>query len=345
LALLVAFWLNQPPKAQPPAFEPAASPYAHAIYAEGIVESDQTSGENINILPEVSGRITAVLAQEGQAVHAGQPLFTLDDTVQRGVAEQARAQSQAALALLEELKAEPRRETLAVADAQLEQARANAKTLEDERDKLKASFAIDPRSVSRQALDAAVDGADAGRAAVELAARQLSLVKAGAWTYDVRSQEAQYQSLSGASESAKALLDKYVVRAPSDGVVLAINASNGAFASSQGVYDSYTQQYEPAAVLGSSRGALAVRVYVDEVLLSRLPNDGKMRAELVVRGSGVHQALDFVRIQPYVTPKVELSDQRQERVDLRVLPVIFRIRPDAGVRLYPGQLVDVYISE
>ena len=42
--------------------------------------------------------------------------------------------------------------------------------------------------------------------------------------------------------------------------------------------------------------------------------------------------------------KIELSNQRQERVDLRVLPVIFRFeKKDAPV--YPGQLVDVYIGQ
>ena len=30
-------------------------------------------------------------------------------------------------------------------------------------------------------------------------------------------------------------------------------------------------------------------------------------------------------MQPFVSPKIELSDQRQERVDVRVLPVIFRV--------------------
>ncbi len=49
-------------------------------------------------------------------------------------------------------------------------------------------------------------------------------------------------------------------------------------------------------------------------------------------------------LQPYVTPKIELSDQRQERLDLRVLPVIFRFKPSAATAVYPGQLVDVFIG-
>jgi HlyD family secretion protein len=49
-------------------FKPVSNPYDSAIYANGIIESDQPSGENINIFPEVSGPITKVLAREGQQV-------------------------------------------------------------------------------------------------------------------------------------------------------------------------------------------------------------------------------------------------------------------------------------
>ena len=66
LALVSAFIFSQQPKSQPPLFKPAANPYAHGIYSNGIVESDQTHGENINIYPEVAGPITQILVQEGQ---------------------------------------------------------------------------------------------------------------------------------------------------------------------------------------------------------------------------------------------------------------------------------------
>ena len=64
------------------------------------------------------------------------------------------------------------------------------------------------------------------------------------------------------------------------------------------------------------------------------------RADVAPRDLTPKVPLEFVRVQPYVSPKIELSNQRQEQVDLRVLPVIFRFeKKDAPV--YPGQLVDV----
>jgi HlyD family secretion protein len=61
-------------KPQPPVFKPVSNPFDSAIYANGMIESDLPSGENINIFPQVSGPITQVFVQEGQQVSAGTPL-------------------------------------------------------------------------------------------------------------------------------------------------------------------------------------------------------------------------------------------------------------------------------
>lgn len=345
VAIVVAILLNRPVKPQPPAFQPVSNPYAQAIFANGIIESEQTSGENINVFPEVSGRVVNTFVSEGQKVRAGQPLFAIDDSIQRAATEQQRLLAQGALAMLNELKAEPRRETLQVAEAQVVQAQANLATLAQQRDKLQQSAALDPRSVSRNALDSAIDAANAAKAALDVAQRQLDLTKAGAWIYDIQNQAAQYAAASHAYDSAQALLDKYVVKAPADGVVIALNTPKGGYASPQGVYDSYTEASLPPVVLGSASGVLNVRVYVDEILLSRLPKGGAIKAEMGIRGANVQIPLQFVRIQPYVTPKIELSNERQEQVDLRVLPVIFSFHTDPKIKLYPGEEVDVYISQ
>jgi HlyD family secretion protein len=93
------------------------------IYAEGIVESDQPSGENINIYPEVAGTVKQILVAEGQEVRKGAPLLLLiDDSIERATVEQQHSQWQAALTLLDELRAQPRKENLDVAKAQVDAA-------------------------------------------------------------------------------------------------------------------------------------------------------------------------------------------------------------------------------
>jgi HlyD family secretion protein len=277
-ALVAAYLFGIERKAQPPVFKPVSSPYDSAIYANGIIESDQSSGANINIYPEVSGPITQVPVREGQQVSAGTLLFTIDDSVPR---------------------------------ANVELAESNLKAARDQYDKRRASYDIDPRSISKDVLDTAED-------AVNQAAATLKV--------------------------ANALLQKYSVKAPLDGVVLALNATAGSYVSSQGAYDTYTELFDPLVVMGAPQDYLAVRCYVDEILVSRLPSHWHIRAQMSIRGTDIKVPLEFVRVQPYVSPKIELSNQRQEKVDLRVLPVIFRFeKKDAPV--YPGQLVDVYIGQ
>ena len=342
-ALVAAYLFGIARKAQPPVFAPVSSPYESAIYANGIVESDQSSGSNINIYPEVSGPITRIFVHEGQVVSAGMPLLAMDDSVQKAQTEQLRLQAEAALALLNELKAEPRMEALAIAAAQVDLAEASLRVACDQYDKDRASYDLDPKSISKGVLDTADDTARQASAALDVARRQLDLTKAGAWSYDIVSQEKQSAALQQAYLAANALLQKYVIKAPADGVVLSLYAAVGSYVSPQGAYDPYTQGFDQLAIMGPAQDYLAVRCYVDEILISRLPSKWHIRAQMSISGTDIKVPLEFVRVQPYVSPKIELSNQRQEKVDLRVLPVIFRFQKQ-DIPVYPGQLVDVYIG-
>jgi HlyD family secretion protein len=276
--LVAAYIFGMERKAQPPVFKPVSNPYESAIYANGMIESEQPNGANINIFPEVSGPITQVFVHEGQQVSAGTPLFTIDDSVQR---------------------------------ANTELAEANLKAARDQYDKRRASYDIDPKSISKDVLDTAED----------------AVIQAAA-----------------ALKAANALLQYYSVKAPVDGVALSVNAAVGSYVSSQGAYDTYTELFDPLVVMSGPQDYLDVRCYVDEILVSRLPSPWHIQAQMQIMGTDIKVPLEFVRVQPYVSPKIELSNQKQEQVDLRVLPVIFRFeKKDAPV--YPGQMVDVFIGQ
>ncbi len=293
LGLGSAYFLRIHPNPQPPAFKPASNPYATGIYANGIIETVQSSGANVNIYPEVPGTVVKIPVTEGQQVKAGTPLLILDDSVQRS--------------------------TAASAKAQIGVAKANLANLKAQFTKLKTSWQLDSRSVSRDALDTAENGVKAAEANLELAQKQY--------------------------EASGALLTKYVVKAVSDGTVLSINTSVGSYISSQGAYASYSGGFLPVMVMGNLHGDLAVRCYVDELLIQRLPDPSRMQARMFIRGTETSIPLKFVRVQPNVSPKIELSSQRTERVDVRVLPVIFSFEKPKALSLYTGQLVDVYIGK
>jgi HlyD family secretion protein len=280
-------------KPQPPAFNPASNPFAHGIYAEGIIESYQTNGTNINIYPEVPGTITKILVSEGKIVKKGSPLILIDDSVQRATAEQQKAQ--------------------------IEFASASLKSAQDQLDKQIKSHELEPRSVSKNDLDNAENVVNVAKVNVEVMRKQYEL--------------------------AQTLLSKYAIKSPIDGVILSINVAVGSYISSQGAYGTYTGAFNPVIVMGSSQAYMGVRCYIDEILISRLPQPSQMDARMSVRGTNISIPLEYVRVQPYVSPKIELSNQRAERVDVRVLPVIFRFDQQKDLHLYPGQLVDVYIGE
>ena len=329
----------------PPAFRPAQNPYAKGIYAEGVIESFQPNGENINIFPEVSGTVTRILVSEGARVGKGTPLLEIEPSVQRATVAQQKAATKSALALLKELKAEPRKETLAVSKAQVVSAAASLKTAKDDLAFVQRSFTLNPKSVSKQQLTDARNAVNVAQGNLQVQQKNYELTKAGAWTYDIQNQQHLYESALKTYESGKALLAKYTIRAPADGVIFSIIAAKGSFVSTAGIYETYTQAYTPVIVMGSSgEPSYQVRCFVDEILVPRLPALSQMKARMFLRGTDISVPLKFVRVAPYVIPKVELSDQRTELVDVRDLSVLFRFKPPKGVHIYPGILVDVYLQ-
>ena len=333
-----------PHKPLAPFFDPAPNPYPQGIYASGIVESYQSNGANINVYPEVSGSVVRVLFTEGETVTKGSPLVQIDDSIQRATVAEQRSQAEAAQALLDELRSEPRKENLAVARAQVEMARASWKMTEDALDKQERSFRLAPESVSKDVLDSAMNAKKVAAANLEMVDRRYQLVRAGAWSFDIRSQEKRTEALDRAYAASSALLAKYTLKAPTDGILISVGATVGSYVSSQGIYDPYTHGSDPVVVMSSAKGMFEVRCYVDEILLPRLPPEGKLQGQLFIRGTNTKIPLEFVRIQPHVSSQLVLSSERPEKVDLRALPVIFRFQAPPDVHMFSGQMVDVYIG-
>jgi HlyD family secretion protein len=82
--------------------------------------------------------------------------------------------------------------------------------------------------------------------------------------------------------------------------------------------------------MGRKTAYLQVRAYLDEILVPRLPAPADITAKMFIHGlNNISVPLQFVRIQPDVTPKIELSDQRTEKVDVRALPILFKFKISA----------------
>jgi hypothetical protein len=86
-----------------------------------------------------------------------------------------------------------------------------------------------------------------------------------------------------------------------------------------------------------------VRVDVDEFDIPRFRSE--LPAKAVPRGNlQVRYPLRFVRVEPFVVPKKSLTGDNTERVDTRVLQVIYEFDPAGLPPLFVGQQVEVFID-
>jgi hypothetical protein len=108
-------------------------------------------------------------------------------------------------------------------------------------------------------------------------------------------------------------------------------------------------EFAPAAVLATPlmilgvTNPLHIRVDIDESEIPRFHESAKAYAS--VRGRpDVKVEIQFVRSEPYVVPKKSLNGGVSERVDTRVLQIIYSVLPN-NIDAITGQQVDVYIEE
>jgi RND family efflux transporter MFP subunit len=131
----------------------------------------------------------------------------------------------------------------------------------------------------------------------------------------------------------QALLDRHIVRAPCDGVIIQCNARAG---------ELLTFTNASPIILGDI-SSLQIRADVDEQNACQVASGANAIAYLKNKPE-FSLPLTFVRIEPYVIPKRSLTGQSDERVDTRVLQVIFSFNPPEAFPVYIGQRVDVMIE-
>jgi HlyD family secretion protein len=152
---------------------------------------------------------------------------------------------------------------------------------------------------------------------------------------DVEVSRAQLASAEATREQTKLLMERLTIRAPIDGTILQINTRVGEYASGSG---------KSAAMVLGQIDLLQVRADVDEQLAPRVSEN--MTAQAWIKGDSTHPMdLAFVRIEPFIVPKISLTGSSAERVDTRVLQVIFTLKPDQQRKVYVGQQMDIYLMD
>jgi len=312
-----------------PVQSPPVATYTRTVAGVGLVEA---SSENIAISTPVSGLCTQVYVKVGDRVKAGQKLFSLDDRDLQADLAVRRRSLEVAQAQLEKLLRAPRPEEVPVAEAKVAEAE---QTLADASVQQRLMESVtDRRAVRDEDLQRRRIATKAAEARLRQAQADLALLKAGAWDQDIRITRAQVALAEREVQRLQTDIDRLTVTAPIDGRILQSNIRLGEYAQSGPLA-------KPLMVFGSV-SVLNVRTDVDEHEAWKVRADAA--AYGTVRGSGGRRIpLRFVRFEPYVVPKKSLTGDSTERVDTRVLQVIYQVDGDE-VPLYVGQQLDVFIE-
>lgn len=331
-SILVILSLQKPP-VPPIDSPPPKPPYLHYVAGSGIIEANSL---NINLGTPKEGIIEEVFVQPGDCVAAGTPLFRVDTRDLAARKEEALAAKYVAVANFNRLIAQPRPEEVPPLEAQVRQAQMR---LSDEFTQYNLFQNVsDKRAISFNEFNQRKFAARLAKYELEQIKAELALLQAGAWIEDVKISSQQVEEAQATLDVAEANLDQATVRAPVDGMVMQVNIGKGDFA--RGSREDTIFQ-DPIMVFGAT-DPLHVRIDVDEDDAWRVFAGACARG--FVRGnSEINFPLEFVRIEPYVIPKRNLTGENLERVDTRVLQLIYRFDKN-NLPVYLGQLLDVYIE-
>ena len=219
-----------------------------------------------------------------------------------------------------ELDTRQLRADLAVRQQAVAVARARAAVAEARLQDLRRQLEFAEQVKDRRAISA--EEVTRRRSAVETAAAELD--EAGA----------QLSAAESQAHAAQVEIERSTVRTPIDAEVLQVKLRVGEFAPA-------APTSAPLILLGRSK-PLHVRVDVDEHEGWRVRPGAEATGHL--RGNAdLKTPLRFVRFEPFVIPKRSLTGDSTERVDTRVLQVIYRVERD-DLPLFVGQQLDVFID-
>jgi HlyD family secretion protein len=194
---------------------------------------------------------------------------------------------------------------LLVQKAQVTVSKAHLLRLQDQLSRLE--LIEDPRAVSKEELHTRRSDVAVAKAQLEAAEAQV--------TYTIL------------------MLERLCICAPRNGIILQNNIRKGEFISTG----------SPAAIILGDLERLQVRAEIDEQNASHiLPHTAA--SAYPKNNSSLKIPLRFERIEPYVIPKRSLTGASDEKVDTRVLQVIYSFDHFTSFPLYVGQQVDIFIE-
>lgn len=311
------------------ALAPATAPPAprDRIFASGVVEG---LTENIELRPQLAGRVVAVLVKPGEVVEKETPLVKLDDREYRQQLELASAQLEMAVAQLERLQNghhdEERRQAAAEARAKiarLKQARRAWERIEQ----LRRESAI-----AQQQADDQQYQVETVTAEVEAAQARLAFLQSPPRPDEVRHARAKVKAAEAEMELARIHLDRCILKAPCRSRILDVEIEPGELTG--------PESKQPSVTLADT-SRLRIRAFVEELDAPRVQvgQPAKVTADGLPNESFTGQV---THLSPKMTYKPLTTDAPGERLDTKTREVYITLDQPAA-ELVVGLRVDVVL--
>jgi HlyD family secretion protein len=303
------------------------SAVGRVVVAPGRVEA---ISEELDVAAEVSGRIAALLVEEGDRVLTGAVIARLENADYRARVASAHAALAVAeaeqLRLLNGARDEERREARAAVD-QADAALAQA--LREHQRRVRAAEVI-----AREELDRAASDVEVARARHKQAVERARLIEAPARVDEQARAKAAVEQAQARVAEAEALLARTVVRAPLDGTILRVVRRTGESVSVESPNGGHL-------VTVADLSVLRVRADIDERDVARIRRG--QRAWVTADAYGDRRFTGTViRVGEMLGRKNIRSEEPTEKVDTKVLETLIEL--DSGQRLPVGLRVDAYIE-
>ncbi len=334
IGLAFAVLAMVPAQKSPPASKPTVPPPTRpdgikSIAGSGIIEARE---ENIPIGANIPGVVTDVYVKVGFPVKKGDKLFRTDDRNLQAELRVRKANLEAAKAQLARIEAAPQVQDLATAQAAVDEAKAKYRDTEINFSRTSQLFVRQVSSNSDYDRDRnMMDATKASLARAEADSKRIKLT----WDKDIMVNRAQVEQMQSMHDSTLTDIERCTVTAMAEGQVLQVNVRPGQFAAS--VWK------EPLVVLGDVN-TLNVRVDIDEQDVPYFDPNAKAWATLKGKPGYRFELSKVVKVEPYVIPKKSLTGDNSERVDTRVLQVVYALPASRDMRLFVGQQMDVYLG-
>ncbi len=268
----------------------------------GTVEARETA-----LSFQVGGRIEKLLVDEGQTVKRDQVVAQLVAEDYSLAVDKARANMDAAQAVLAALEAGARKQELKVAEATLEQAQAEQRFADEEVKRIQSL--INKHLASQEQLDQAKLKRDVAKSAVRKAQQQLQLLREGPRQEEMDQARAALAVTQSALQSAERQLGYTQLISPVDGSVT-------------------LRQAEAGEVVGAGQPVFKVaeltrpwvRAYLNETDLARV----KIGQAATVSVDGLPEKSFRGRLT-FISPKAEFTPKAVETRALRV-DLVYRVK-------------------